>query len=558
MTDLAFTPFDPEWAPLTEAQRNAWDPEQVMVYDTYTWRNEARRTPADFARQLNPQWLDFPHITFISDTIALFMRDKLIGPGGFPARRLILTMPPRHGKSFLLSQHVPAWYLSMFPDRQVILTTYEAEFAASWGGKVRNLIDEHGQKFGIALAGDSKAKNRWSLARPHLGGMITAGMGGPITGMGGGLLIGDDWVKNSQEANSELWRTNAWGWFNTTFKTRAQKDLSDPHSIPPKMLLLMTRWHDDDPLGRLLESSAARGDTTVIHLPAIAGDDDPLGRAPGTPLCPQIMDISELQALRLEDPRSFDALYQGNPTPEEGGLFSKSSFRYWSYPVDGSQGTYLAVKPEGGAIPYSVRDCRHFITVDLAISERTSADYTVFGLWALTPDRNLLLISRLRERIEEAEHLPRLQEFYDDSKRLLARGGGTVRQVGIEKATFGLSLIKNASRSSNMPIRPLPADQDKFARAIPAASFTKMGKFYLPRDVPWSEEFVSECTAFPTGKHDDQVDVFAYAATLCDLLFRAPWTPKAEHEEIPTEIEHILKKLEKRNRKVRSRGRNTL
>ncbi len=558
MADLAWTPFDSTWTPLGDSQRASWDPEQVEVYDAYTWRNEVRRTPASFGRALNPQWIDFPHITYISDLIADFMADKLLGPNGLPARRLILTMPPRHGKSFLLSQHVPAWYLTMFPDRQVILTTYEAEFAASWGGKVRNLIDEHGQKFGIALAGDSKAKNRWSLARPHLGGMITAGMGGPITGMGGGLLIGDDWVKNSNEANSELWRNNAWDWFNTTFKTRAQKDLSDPFAIPPKMLLLMTRWHDDDPLGRLLTGAELRGDTVVIHLPAIAMDNDPLGRERGVPLCPQIMDLSELQSLRMEDPRSFDALYQGDPTPEEGGLFSKSAFRYWSRPVDGSLSTYLLLTPEGGATPYNVRDCRHFITVDLAISEKTSADFSVFGLYALTPDRNLILVRRFRERIEEADHLPKLQTFYDECQRLLEPAGTSVRQVGIEKQTYGLSLIKNANRMSNMPIRPLPADQDKFARAIPAASFTRNGKFYLPRDVEWREEFVSECTSFPTGKHDDQVDTFAYAATLCDLLFKAPWKPKKETEEIPTEIQSMLKKLEARNKKVRSRARNRL
>ncbi len=469
-------------------------------------------------------------------------------------------MPPRHGKSFLLSEHVPAWYLSMYPDRHVILTTYEAKFAAKWGGKVRDIIQEHGRKYGLGLDPSIQAKDRWSLDKPFLGGMLTAGMGGPITGEGAGLLIGDDWVKNSAEANSEAWRKEAWDWYNTTFKTRFQKDLSDPSAVQPKMLLLMTRWHDDDPMGRLLQrqQQTGGGDMVVIHLPCLALENDPLGRAEGEPLCEQIMSREEALEERKADPPSFEALFQGNPTPEEGGLFSKSHFRYWRYARTGPDGdtltdSYILSTPEGAIKPYRREECRHFITTDLAISEKKRADYTVYALWALTPNRDLLLISRFRDRIEEAEHLTTLQTFYDDAKAMLQ--GIPIRLVGIEKASYGLSLFKNGRRNSSMPLRQLDADLDKWARAIPAGAIAKAGQYYLPEHVDWAEEWIGEHTAFNNGAHDDMVDCSAYAAQVCDTTFRtfsARPTPeqRAEDAGLGAHAAHI-EKIAKRNDRIR-------
>lgn len=573
---LPFTPYeDPAlWVPLSAEQRELWVPEQVEVYDAYRWRNLVRHTPADFARMTTRNWIDFAHITYISNIIADFIHDRLIAPNGRPAERLFLTMPPRHGKSFLLSEHVPAWYLSMFPDEQVILTTYEANFAAKWGGKVRNLVQEHGQKFGLSLAADSQAKNRWSLAKPHLGGMITAGMGGPITGEGGGLLIGDDWVKNAEEANSEVWRENAWDWFNTTFKTRGQKDLNDPNAKEPKMLLLMTRWHDDDPMGRLLQGAASAGNMVVIHLPALATEaDDPLGRQPGEALCPQIKTAEQLAEMKREDPSSFNALFQGDPTPEEGGLFSKSNFRKWRYaaaysgevPEQGGRealtDAYILQTPEGAHLPVPVKDCRHFITCDLAISEKKRADYSVFSLWAMTPERDLLLVNRFRDRIEEAEHVTSLARFHDEAQATLGRQS-KIRLVGVEKATFGITLLKNARRETGMPMYELEPDLDKYARAIPAGALVKGGKFYLPEHVDWSDEFIAECTGFPTATHDDQVDTFSYAADLMAKVFRGARKPTrqeaAEAQGEDGRIEaHILRTeaaLRKKKRQSARRG----
>lgn len=581
MQDLAFTAYDADWNPLPKdaPERRLWTPEQIEVYDAYTYRNLTRRTPADFARMTTKGWIDFPHITFISDLISLFVRDQLLAPNGRPAKRLFLTMPPRHGKSFLLSQHVPAWYLSQYPDRHVILTTYEAKFAAKWGGKVRDLLQDHGSKYGLGLDPSIQAKDRWSLAKPHLGGMLTAGMGGPITGEGAGLLIGDDWVKNSAEANSEPWRKEAWDWYNTTFKTRFQKDLQDPAAVQPKMLLLMTRWHDDDPMGRLLARQAALGgggDMVVVHLPCLAGEEDPLGRQPGEALCTQIMSREEALDERAADPSSFEALYQGNPTPEEGGLFSKSHFRYWRYARSGASesaegelltDTYVLVTPEGAIKPYRRSECRHFITTDLAISEKKRADFTVYACWALTPARDLLLVGRYRGKIEEADHLPTLQTFHDDMQATLggpaAAGGAKIRLVGIEKASFGLSLFKNGRRKSSMPLRELDADLDKYARAIPAGAICKAGQFYLPESADWAEEWIGEHTAFPNGAHDDMVDTSAYAAQVCETTFRtfsARPTPQEAAEEagLGAHAAHI-DKIAKRNARIRrQRARNNV
>jgi hypothetical protein len=131
--------------------------------------------------------------------------------------RLVISMPPRHGKSWLTSLYTPAWFLSLWPDRNVILTSYEASFAASWGRRIRNFVQEHCNTLKVDLAEDSLASDRWN--RLEGGGMITAGIGGPITGRGGHLIIVDNPVKNWEEAASETQRQKAIDWFNSTMRS---------------------------------------------------------------------------------------------------------------------------------------------------------------------------------------------------------------------------------------------------------------------------------------------------------------------------------------------------
>ena len=215
-------------------------------------------------------------------------------------------MPPRHGKSMLTSQYFPAWYIGTYPDRRVIFTSYEADFAMSWGRKARDVIERQGQAFGIKVRGDSSAAIRWDVDG-HTGGMVTAGVGGPITGKGADLLIIDDPVKNDEEARSPRQREKIFEWFRSTAYTRLE-----PNGA---IVLIMTRWHQEDLAGRLLEQKEEQWD--LLNLSALAHENDPLGRKPGEALWPARFSVEKLQAIRKTiGPYWWSCLYDQKPGRE--------------------------------------------------------------------------------------------------------------------------------------------------------------------------------------------------------------------------------------------------
>ena len=185
----------------------------------------------------------------------------------------MVTLPPRHGKSQLISQYFPAWYLGTFPDRRTILTSYEAGFAAGWGRRARDVLEEFGPEvFEVSVREDSSAADRWDI-NGHVGGMITAGVGGAITGRGADLLIIDDPVKNSEDAASKTMRDKAWEWYQSTAYTRLEPGGA--------IILVMTRWNEDDLAGRILKESQTGGEKwEVMNLPAIA-EEGIIGLAAG-------------------------------------------------------------------------------------------------------------------------------------------------------------------------------------------------------------------------------------------------------------------------------------
>jgi hypothetical protein len=212
-------------------------------------------SPAEFAvRASGGRWTRAPHLDLL-DTLLWDLAGRHI-------RRLVVAMPPRHGKSEFISKYFPAWYLCLFPEHRVILTSYEAEFAATWGRKVQDLIALHGDAVAhVAVDPATTAAARWNLAGSP-GGMDTAGAGGPIVGKGADLFICDDPIKNAEEASSETRREAIWDWFCSTAYTRLEPD--------GVFVLVMTRWHEDDLAGRILRD-AARGDPWIyVRVPALS------------------------------------------------------------------------------------------------------------------------------------------------------------------------------------------------------------------------------------------------------------------------------------------------
>ena len=203
---------------------------------------------------------------------------------------LVVCMPPQHGKSELCSKYLPAWYLGTYPDRRVLLTGYEADFAAQWGRKARDLLVEWGRVFGVRVSSKSSAVHRWDLEGRD-GGMDTAGVAGPITGKGAHLLIVDDPIKNDTEARSAFHRQKQFDWWQSTASTRLR-----PGGLA---LVIQTRWHRDDLAGRILSEAKTNGQRwSEVRLPALAEDRDLLQRAPGEPLWPEVYSLDHLRRVR--------------------------------------------------------------------------------------------------------------------------------------------------------------------------------------------------------------------------------------------------------------------
>jgi len=428
------------------------------------------------------RWQSARHLEYINDRLLALEKREIT--------RLIVCVPPRCGKSTLVSKGFPSWWIGKHPDDRVMLASYEADFAASWGGKARDTMEEYGQEvFGIKVSHDSWSKSRWDIeGRP--GGMTTAGVGGPFTGRGANLLIIEDPIKNDKQALSEDFRESLWEWMRSTAFSRLE-----PGAV---VVIVMARWHADDPVGRIMDPERGMvNDWEIVNLPAFAGGDDPLGRASGEPLWPERFGREEWESTRrVLGSYWWEALYQQAPQVESGTTFKRRTFRY----AERLDGTYVLHTGEASVL-VPVDKCVTFQTVDLAVSEKDTADYTVVETWAATPDKDLILLDVFRDRVEGADHMAIITQ---------QRAKHDAAQVGIEGTQYQLSLVQQAVRAG-LPAVKLDADRNKLARALSMAARYEAGAVYHMRG-SWLDEYEAELVSFPRGTHDDQVDAAAYAA----------------------------------------------
>lgn len=505
-------------------------PEELEALENALVAEEALASPADYAQHAWAGYVRPRHIEVLNSAITELTAGRLRRPdNGEPYRGMIITMPPRHGKSELISRFTPAWYVTKYPDRRVILASYESDFAADWGGKARALVMDH-PELGIQLDKTTQSKSNWRL-EGHRGGMSTAGAGGPITGKGADLFIIDDPFKSNEDADSELQRQKIWDWYLSTVLTRLEKDISDPEAPPPVILLVQTRWHQDDLAGRLLDHEPEQW--FHFNLPAIAGADDALGRAPGEALWPEKYDIKALTLIResqeSEGLRWWSSLYQQNPIIEGGGIIPIESVRYFTYmtaETSAKTRSFLLRQPDGAVKTVPETKLGKFMTVDLAATTKTSADFSVFCLWGYSLDEDLLLLDVWRDRIESADHKKIADRLWAMWKP---------RFMGVEKATYGLTLLQMLIREGKIATRELKPDGDKVSRAYAAGALMRAGRVYVPKGAPWVSEWLSEMQAFDKGKHDDQVDCFAYAAKIVSDRAHAPRPPKVRDPETTEE-----------------------
>ena len=399
-------------------------------------------------------------------------------------KRLMIQMPPRHGKSETATIRYPVYRLNMDPELRVVVGAYNATLAGKFSRKARRIA----QHAGLALSDERRAVEDWETTAG--GGMRAVGVGGGITGQGGDLIIIDDPVKNREEAESEVYREKVWSWYTDDLYTRLEPGGA--------LIVIMTRWHMDDLAGRILAGEAAHK-WTVVNLPALALENDPLGRRPGEALCPERYDEAALQAIKTEGQMTeyaFAALYQQDPRPRDGNMFLRAKVeivdavpaelklrvRYWDKgggpKGDPTAGVRMATNAERTV--FYVEDVRHArVTVD---------------------DRNRLM------------------------RQTAALDGQHVRGwVEQEPGSGGKESAQLTVRDmAGFPYYAEPVSGDKVIRAEPLAAQWQAGNVKLVRGA-WNKAYLDEMEAFPSGVHDDQVDASSGAFNKLALAQRRQW-----------------------------------
>jgi len=446
----------------------------------------------NFARYITAgtavEWEPYKHLKYLSERLSLRLLDDM---GGI---RVIISMPPRHGKSFLMSQYMPAWYLYWHNTHKIILASYEANFAASWGRKVRDIIKDNPDKIKLRVRQDVSAINNWELTTG--GGMFTAGVGGAITGKGGNLLILDDPVKNWEQAESETYREKAYEWFKSTFYSRAEPGAS--------VIVIMTRWHEGDVVGKIIEDDK-NSKWDYIKLPAIAEDPiDAIGRTKGEPLCPERYNAQDLIDIReTMGPRIFGGLYQQDPTPRAGSMFDNNYFLYYQELPDRFDSVIQSW--------------------DCSFKDTSDNDFVAGGVWGFVNDK-FYLLDLVRKRMGFSATVNAIEE--------MKLKWPNTDNIIIETKANGPAVIQVLSEKYDniVPIEPLGG---KRARAAACSYLVEMHRVYLPdpdykhrhTNCEWLADYLDEVGKFPNGNYDDQVDQTSQALLYLtgDQEFIAKW-----------------------------------
>ena len=441
----------------------------------------ARRNLCDFATATDPRYVVNWHHRVLCKYLDRFARRQI--------PRLMVFMPPRHGKSELVSRKLPAYLFGRNPDTSIIAVSYSADLAQTMNRGVQRIIDtpQYAEVFpGTVLSGKG-AITEGSYSRNtdifeivgRRGVYRSSGVGGGITGMGGDFIIIDDPLKNREDSNSTTIRDKLWEWYTSTLYTRLEKGGC--------ILLTMTRWHEDDLAGRLLrlaETDPAADQWVVLTFPAIAETarhpEDK--REEGEALWPERYPVKELEKTKATvGSYDWNALYQQHPAPSEGGLFKREYWEYWK------------------ELPRKLTDWVQ--SWDCTFKATSTSDYVVGQVWA-RDGANSYLIDQVRRRMTFTETLQAIR----DMSALYPR---THRKL-IEDKANGSAVIDTLKREipGIIPIEPRGGKEAR-AQAITAA--VEAGNVILPKSAPWLSDFIEECASFPNGAHDDQVDAMTQA-----------------------------------------------
>jgi predicted phage terminase large subunit-like protein len=458
-----------------------------------------------FATRVKPDLQWYQHVEAVGSTLQRVADGEI--------KRLMIFMPPRHGKTELTSKLFTGYYLSLNPDHWIGLASYGSDLAAKLSRTSRDYLTLSGGK----VRHDVKSGMHWET--PSGGGFWSSGVGGSLTGKGGHLLIVDDPIKNDQEANSQTVREAQKEWYQATFYTRAEPNAA--------IIIIQTRWHEDDLSGWLLEQERISPDNrqnwTILNMPAIMEepryernedhtvktvDDNPVEikqfpenchviedlRDEGQPLCPERYGLDELRTIeRVQGPYYFGALYQQRPTARAGSFFQINKFKY--------------IRRE--EVPTGLRICRGW---DYAATE-DGGDWTAGVKIGMDADGFTYILDVVCGQWDPADVEAAIcRTAVMDGPSCLVR---LVQDRG-QAGKFQCSVL--IRRLVGYQVRAVLVSGDKETRAQPfaaqvnAGTDTECGNVRIVK-APWNESYVDELREFPRGKHDDQVDASADAFT---------------------------------------------
>ena len=410
----------------------------------------ARKSLLRFTEYTNPLYQRAAHHELIAEKLEAVERGDI--------DRLMIFMPPRHGKSELASKRFPAWCLGKNPKRQIIAASYNSDLANDFGRNVRNLVaePEFSQVFpDVTLAPDSQAANRMNTN--HGGTYVAAGVGTAVTGRGAHIALIDDPFKDREEADSERRRELVWDWYRSTLYTRLMPGGA--------IVLIQTRWHEDDLAGRLLEQE--RDQWEVLELPALGSNYEALW--------PEWYPVEALERIRdTIGPREWSALYQQRPQPDEGTFFKREWFKEWD----------------------KLPQVRYYGTSDYAVTE-DGGDYTVLTIWGICPAGDIYRVEQWKGQTASDKWIEAQLDLVKKYKPLAFFGEGGV----IQKAVEPMLRRRMRERNTHCRLEWLPSVSDKPTRARSFQAMAATSRVHFERGADLSEFLV-----FPAGKHDDEVD----------------------------------------------------
>lgn len=446
----------------------------------------ARRSLLDFTTYTFPGYETNWHHELLCSKLDQLISRKIT--------RLMVFMPPRHGKSELGSRRLPAYALGKNPDESIIAASYSADLASRMNRDVQRVIDLpeyrdlfpetelYGKNIRTVAHGAYLRNSEIFEVVGRRGLYRSAGVGGGITGMGCTFGIIDDPIKNRAEADSQTFRNTIWDWYTSTFYTRLEKNAV--------ILVILTRWHEDDLAGRLL--AQAKADPTadqweVVDLQAIKDVDKPGDpREFGEALWPGKYTIEDLNRIKaVVGSRDWEALYQQRPAPADGNIINRGWWQYYKQ------------RPSDFDEIIQSWDC--------AFKDKDTSDFVVGQVWG-RKGANKYLLDQVRARM----NLPATMSAIES----LSAKWPEARAKLVEDKANGTAVIQML-RNQVGGLIPVEPEGGKVVRAQAVTADIEAGNVYLPDPsmAPWIHDFVEECSAFPNGAHDDQVDAMSQALT---------------------------------------------